>query len=681
MKKVLLFAGTSEGRLLAKKLLASEYLVHICVATEYGREVLESHEHLTIHEGRMNVSEMEQLMKSDSWCMVVDATHPYAVEVSKNIRTACEADGQTYVRLLRREESPIKYQNITYVDSIEEAAKVLNESEENILLTTGSKELSKYVEHINDQNRIYARILSDTANVEHCRNLGLSGKQIICMQGPFSAELNAAMLKQIQAKYLVTKDTGAAGGFSEKLQGAKMAGAKVLVVRRPVEEQGFSMEQVLEMLGAGREASGEIIEKRESVEVSESVKQENSEKLQQKITILGIGMGGLDDLTLAGKKALEEADVILGSSRLIESLKCFGKETVPIYEADKIIDYIQKHPEKRDIVAAFSGDVGFYSGTKKLQMRLAEKGISPRILCGISSVVYFASRLGIAWEDMKLVSIHGRNQNVIAAVKDYKKVFLLAGYQETIRNVCQELLDFGLSSVKLSVGCQLGYENESVTCGTPEELLAFSKEGLCVAVIENELAGHLPVTHGLPDPTFERGNAPMTKEEIRSISLSKLALTKDAIVYDVGAGTGSIGLECALQATDGTVYGIEKKADALSFLEINKKKLGVSNFTIVPGEAPEALRELPAPTHAFIGGSSGNLKEIVELLLLKNPKVRMVINCIAMETVAEVMNLLKEIPFEEQEIVQVFVGKSKELGRYHMMMGQNPVYIITLQRK
>lgn len=681
MKKILLFAGTTEGRLLAEKLLSVGFLVHICVATEYGREVLESHENLTIHEGRLNVSEMEQLMKGDSWCMVVDATHPYAVEVSKNIQTACVAAGQTYVRLLRREESPIKAQNMIYVDSIEEAVKVLNESEGNILLTTGSKELSKYVEQIDDQNRIYARILADTANVEHCKALGLSGKQIICMQGPFSAELNAAMLKQIQAKYLVTKDTGAAGGFPEKLQGANMAGVKVLVVRRPVEEQGFSMQQVLEMLGAGTEASGEITKKRESAVISESVKQENPEKLQQNITILGIGMGGLDDLTLAGKEALEKADVILGSPRLTESLQCFGKETVPIYEADKIIDYIQNHPKKRDIVAAFSGDIGFYSGTKRLQMGLAKEGIAPRLLCGISSVVYFASRLGIAWEDMKLVSIHGRNQNVIAAVKEYKKVFLLAGYQETIRNVCQELLDFGLSAVKISVGCQLGYEKESVTCGTPSELLEFSKEGLCVAVIENELAGRLPVTHGLPDQTFERGNAPMTKAEIRSISLSKLALTKDAIVYDVGAGTGSIGLECALQATDGMVYGIEKKADALSLLEINKKKLGVSNFAIVSGEAPQALKDLPAPTHAFIGGSSGNLKEIVELLLNKNPKVRMVINCIAMETVAEVMNILKEIPFEVQEIVQVFVGKAKELGRYHMMMGQNPVYIITLQRK
>ena len=135
-----------------------------------------------------------------------------------------------------------------------------------------------------------------------------------------------------------------------------------------------------------------------------------------------------------------------------------------------------------------------------------------------------------------------------------------------------------------------------------------------------------------------------------------------------------------MQATDGIIYAIEKKADALELLANNQKHLGVTNLEIIAGEAPEVLEKLPAPTHAFIGGSSGNMKEIVNLLLEKNPGVRIVINCIALETAAEVMNLLKETTFEYQDIVQVYVGKSRTLGKYHMMMGQNPVYIITLQR-
>ncbi len=656
MKEILVFAGTTEGRKLAERLLNAGRRVHICVATEYGEEVLRKHENLTIHQGRLNVKEMEELLLQREWEVVIDATHPYAVEVSKNIKSACKNSQQEYIRLLRTEEQNQYQSHVTYVDTLEEAVQLLNYTEGNILLTTGSKELSKYISQLHNLSRIYVRILADGAMVEKCKEMGLLGKQIICMQGPFSAELNAAMLRQFDAKYLVTKDTGVTGGFLEKIEGARIAGVRVIVIRRPVEETGYSFSQVLERL---------------NLPISKS---------KQKVTLLGIGMGALTNLTLAGKDACDNADVILGAARMTEALDCFGKESQPIYQPAAVVEYVKNHPEKESIVVAFSGDIGFYSGTKKLLNALEELSVEVELLCGVSSVVYFASKLQTSWEDMKLISVHGRNQNLIAAVKNHEKVFSLAGYKESIQDICQKLIENGLSEVKLSVGCQLSYPEETITIGTPQELLHFDEEGLCVVVIENSKAEDSIITHGLPDEYFERGNAPMTKEEIRSISISKLALTKQAIIYDIGAGTGSIGLECALQSADGIVYAVEKKQDALELLEKNKKHLGVTNLEIIAGEAPAVLKNLPAPTHAFIGGSNGNMKEIIQRLLDKNPNVRIVINCIALETVAEVMNFLKEISFDYQDIVQVSVGKSKTLGKYHMMMGQNPVYIITLQR-
>lgn len=655
MNEILIFAGTTEGRTLAERLLDAGRLVHICVATEYGEEVLFKHDHLTIHRGRLSCDEMEQLIRRTPWEMVIDATHPYAVEVSKNIKQACSRTNQEYVRFLRKQETVRHDAHIRYVDSIEEVAAYLNQTEGNILLTTGSKELPSYLAQLNDLSRVYARILADAPTVEKCHELGLHGKQIICMQGPFSTELNAAMLKQVQAAYLVTKDTGAAGGFLEKIEGAKQAGAKVLVIRRPVKESGYDLEELLEHLG--------IPVEREPAHV----------------TLLGIGMGSLADLTLEGKQACENADAILGASRMTEALKCFGKESEAIYLPEQILAYLKLHPEKQRIVVAFSGDIGFYSGTKRLLTALKELPVTVELIPGISSVAAFAARLHIAWEDLKLVSVHGRSQNLIGAVRAHEKVFTLAGYAESVRSIAGALIKNGFLEVRVSVGCQLGYENESVTTGTPQELASFSQEGLCVLVIENPSAKDHVVTHGLADSTFERGNAPMTKEEIRSISLSKLSLTASAVIYDVGAGTGSIGLECALQAADGFVYAIEKKTDALELLAVNQKRLGVTNFEIVAGTAPEAFAALPVPTHAFIGGSSGNLKEIVSALQEKNPSVRIVINCIALETLTEVLQLCREQSFAVCEIVQVFVGRSKTLGSYHMMMGQNPVYIITLQ--
>ena len=129
----------------------------------------------------------------------------------------------------------------------------------------------------------------------------------------------------------------------------------------------------------------------------------------------------------------------------------------------------------------------------------------------------------------------------------------------------------------------------------------------------------------------------MTKEEVRTVSLSKLCLTEDSVCYDVGAGTGSLSIEMALRAHQGKVWAVEKKEDAVELIRQNKVKFAAGNLEIIEGLAPEALTDLPAPTHAFIGGSSGNLKEIVKLLIEKNPQVRIVINCITLETVSEAL--------------------------------------------
>lgn len=186
-------------------------------------------------------------------------------------------------------------------------------------------------------------------------------------------------------------------------------------------------------------------------------------------------------------------------------------------------------------------------------------------------------------------------------------------------------------------------------------------------------------THGIADEQFIRGKAPMTKEEVRTVSLAKLKLKEDSLCYDVGAGTGSLSIEMALRAHQGKVWAIEKKEEAVDLIRQNKVRFVADNLKIIEGLAPEAMQDLPAPTHVFIGGSSGNLKQIVELLLQKNKEVRIVINCITLETVSEALETAKLFGFTENEIVQLNVSRSKAIGRYHMMMGENPIYIITLQ--
>ena len=189
---------------------------------------------------------------------------------------------------------------------------------------------------------------------------------------------------------------------------------------------------------------------------------------------------------------------------------------------------------------------------------------------------------------------------------------------------------------------------------------------------------------GLPDGLFARGGGPdgrvvpMTKSEVRAVALSRLELTADAVCWDIGAGTGSVAVEMALFARRGRVYAVERNPAALELLRENRARFHVSNLEVIPGSAPEACRALPAPTHAFIGGSAGNLREIVSLLLEKNPAVRIVAAAVTLETAAELAALMGE--FGSAQAVALSAARSRAAGPYHLMAGQNPVTLFTFQR-
>ncbi len=660
MQEVLLFSGTSEGRELTEILCAHSIKVTVCVATEYGQEVMEESSLTEIRVGRMNQEEIERLVASRKWLAVIDATHPYAKEVTENIRNACKAQNTEVLRLIRSESEYVE--NIHYVDSVEEAATYLNEASGNIFITTGSKELSQYLNLIQDKERIFVRILPGVEELEKCHTLGLKGKQIICMQGPFGEELNHAMIKEIKADWLVTKETAGAGGYPQKLQAAVRAGAKAVVIKRP-KESGFSMEEILQKLKLTSP----------------------KEQVKTKISLVGIGMGNAGTLTMEALECIKESDLLIGAARMLEAvpeeIKKDKTEFVS-YKSQEIISYIESHPCYKKIAVLLSGDVGFYSGAHLLQDSLQKMGIQYQVrnVCGISSMVYFASRLGMPWEDMELMSIHGRNQNVIGRVGRAKKVFTLTSGAESIRKLSRELEEYGMDDVKIYLGRQLGCQEEEIQEGIPADFVDYEKEGLCVLILVNEQYAKTSVTHGMSDEEFVRGKVPMTKEEVRSISLSKLELKKDSVIYDIGAGTGSVSVECARMAEAGSVYAIEKKPEALKLVEENKYKTASANLHIIAGEAPEAMEQLPVPTHAFIGGSSGKLEEILKRLWEKNPQVRVVVNAISLETVAEMTQIIKKYKFTKKEILQVTISKAKEIGSHQLMMGQNPVYIITLER-
>lgn len=651
MCKVIVFAGTTEGREIAEFLDRKGIPAHICVATEYGEQLLQGGQKLEISHERLSAEEMELLIKEKKCEMVIDATHPYAAEVTINIKKACEAAEVSYIRVLRENQENQNSGDCLYADSVEDAVALLEHTKGNILATTGSKEAAKYTALTDYENRVFLRVLSLPDVVKQCKDLGFQGKNLICMQGPFSEELNIAMLRQWNCKYLVTKMSGATGGFQEKIDAARTCGCIPVIIGRPLKESGMSVNECKRVLC-----------------------QKFSLKSQAEISLVGIGMGSAETRTEEASRAIREADLLIGARRMIDSCREFGKDCYIEYDSQKIAQYLAEHPEYEKVAVLLSGDPGFNSGAKKL---LDVLGDQVKVISGISSASYFMSRIQKSWDDVLITSAHGKHTNLVSLIKRNKKVFSILGTRDGIRNLAQEMAALGVNRAQLYTGECLSYPDEKIRKGAPEDFLNYEADPLSVVYVENPDAQKEYVTHGIPDTEFLREKVPMTKEEVRTVSLSKLHLEEDSVCYDVGAGTGSVSIEMASRAWNGKVYAIEKKALAVELLKKNREKFAVKNLEIIEGTAPEALENLEPPTHAFIGGSSGNMETILKLLLEKNPSVRIVINCIALETVSETLQCLKTLPVKEEEILQISVSKGKSVGNYHMMMGENPIYIIS----
>ncbi len=398
------------------------------------------------------------------------------------------------------------------------------------------------------------------------------------------------------------------------------------------------------------------------------------------VYFVGAGMGQPDGLTGQALQALRDSDLILGAKRLLSLAEVLGLSVpcVPAYQAAEIRRVLQEYPQAQTISVLFSGDIGFYSGAAAAATDLADlPGISIQFRCGVSSLAYFCAKLQTAWQDVFPLSLHGREGNLLAAVGRHRKTFVLTDRERTPGVLCRELCDAGLPDIPVSIGERLSYPEERICRGTARQWAGETFHPLSVMLVENPRAAQDLAVHGIPDGEWIRGKTPMTKEEVRSVSLSKLRLRETDIFYDVGAGTGSVSVEAALRLSRGTVYALERDAEAISLLHANKEKWAVPNLHIIPGHAPDTFASLPSPDRAFLGGTGGHTRAVLAALREKNPSVRVVANVITLESLTETLQAFQELNFREVDIVQLQVSKAKKAGPYHMMLGQNPIYILS----
>lgn len=404
------------------------------------------------------------------------------------------------------------------------------------------------------------------------------------------------------------------------------------------------------------------------------------------VTLVGTGCGSPDNMTLEVRRALAEADLIIGASRLIRGLpEEMTAERKPAIYAREIRDMIcramaQDREEVR-ICVAFSGDSGFYSGTRSLLPLLEEAGIEVRVLPGISSIQVLAARLGQPWQDWRLVSAHGTDCDAVAEVMGGRPVFFLTGGKLTPTELCRQLTEAGLGDLKVVIGQRLTYEDEKVLTGRAGDFGSVAFEPLSVMLADPAPGGE-DLTPGIQDGDFIRGGVPMTKETVRAAILGQVRVRPGDTVWDVGAGTGSVSVELAMKARGGRVWAVERQEEGCRLIRDNRRRFGVWNLCPVEGPAPEALADLPAPDRVFIGGSGGHLREIIDIALDKNPDVRICVSAILLETLQEAVRLMAERG-QEVEILQVAVSRARTLGKgagtRHMMTAENPIFLITGQ--
>ena len=484
MCRILIFGGTTEGRLLAEYCHQQEIEAYVSVVSGYGADLLPESEYLHVLSGRMAGEAMEGFMKRASIRAVFDATHPYAAEATRNIKEACGRARVSYLRVTRESaaaENPggdsgkgpaaAFASQVVYVHSVEEAVCYLKDREGDILVTTGSKELAAYTALPGYEERLYVRVLPSCAAISACEDIGIRGKRIIAMQGPFSEEMNRAMMRQLGVRYLVTKEAGTAGGFLEKLSAAEALSVTAVVIGRPLEERdGITLDAAKILL-----------------------KEAGTVSAKRKLSLIGTGLGGPGQMTLAAAEALKRCDVLFGARRMTDAAETLGEAAskilrVPIYGNREILEWLESHPEHKRAGVLYSGDTGFYSGASGMAAVLSEKPYCDSYefttYPGISSVSYLCAKMGRSWEHVKLISLHGRDCDAAQVLAQNPAVFTLLGGAHTVKELCEQLLRAGLTDVRITAGERLSYADERIVTGTPDQLATMEFTSLAVVLME-----------------------------------------------------------------------------------------------------------------------------------------------------------------------------------------------------
>lgn len=460
MDKIFVFSGTSEGREISEYLSELRVVHSVYVATEYGETVMTPSEFVHIHTGRLDRDDMEELFSKEKPDIIIDATHPYAVDVTRNLfEVALECPQTKYFRVDRDiigttdlEDSMPLFDSTSFskvVASTEVAIELLNSTSGKILLTTGVKTLSKYVD-AGLKERLIARILPSKESLDMAYEAGLSPKQIVAMEGPFGVAINEALIDQYDINVLVTKNSGSRGGFSEKIEACRNKNIMAVVI------EPDSVTQIKDTF------EKDNITKDTIKMTTEGMKEYLCNRYSKSnIIITGVGAGDEATLTVAALDAIKTADVLIGARRMLDIGKKYNSVAVCIeeYKPDNVVDIIHRSLGK-NITVLVSGDSGFYSGATGIYEKLCANGFSVRLLPAVSSISYFSSKIGLPYSEAFITSSHGKELDINKALTHHNRVFSIVSGEKDVLSLIKSISrDCGIY-----VGYNLGMDDEKITC-------------------------------------------------------------------------------------------------------------------------------------------------------------------------------------------------------------------------
>ena len=409
------------------------------------------------------------------------------------------------------------------------------------------------------------------------------------------------------------------------------------------------------------------------------------------LVIIGGGPGNEKYILPAASEAMETADFVFADRRFIDQVTNPNKDIFG--SLSQLPQRIREKLAQGSVAVVVSGDPLFYSLTRLLKANFPEESVT--IIPGIGSLGYFAAKCQRTVEQAVYFSAHGRDLSVdtiCSAAMDGKDVYLLCDKDHDPAWVARGLVEKGLGHMTVAAGSTLSYPDERIVTAPAAKVAKMTFDPLSVAavfgresgdkegtqpVLPGQRTGQKPERSLLCDDAFIRDQTPMTREEVRWIILGKLGLMPGDTVWDIGAGTGSVSVECArfLQGSGGQVYSVERSLRAVALLKKNREKFGLDNMHILEGDAMEQIPSLPVPQKVFIGGSGRELKDILAFICRLGRNIKVVTACVTMETQSEALSAYARLGFCDVDMVQVQISRAKPLGSYHILESGHPILL------